>query len=175
MLRRVLSEPRGAEGYQRIPFTYMLVGSVRERPVPPFARGKLIAVGRLEFATQYADAVSRADFMFICVNTPPGSHGGADMTLVRQAARSIGRALRPNSGMTVVNKSTMPIGRDEMVLLLHEETADGAHIADEPGPTRDRNTHRVSISRSTLNAGAAAATPSQHACHPEGTRRPQTS
>lgn len=90
---------------------------------------------RLQFTTDYAAAVPDADFVFICVNTPMGPNGGADMRYVRQAARGIGRALAPDRLTIVVNKSTMPIGSGDMIhALLCEEAADAARFAVVSNP-----------------------------------------
>ncbi len=90
---------------------------------------------RLQFTTDYAAAVPDADFVFICVNTPMGPNGGADMRYVRQATRGIGRALMPGRLTIVVNKSTMPIGSGDMIhALLFEEAANTARFAVVSNP-----------------------------------------
>jgi UDPglucose 6-dehydrogenase len=94
-----------------------------------------VNVKRLRFTTDYAAAVPDADFVFICVNTPMGPNGGADMRYVRQAARGIGRALTPGRMTIVVNKSTMPIGSGDMIhALLFEEAAAAARFAVVSNP-----------------------------------------
>lgn len=90
---------------------------------------------RLRFTTDYAAAIPQADFVFICVGTPPGPLGGADMTFVRQAAHTIGRHLAPGRQTIVVNKSTMPIGSGDLVgAILSEEAAPGALYAVVSNP-----------------------------------------
>ena len=71
--------------------------------------------GRLRFTTDYADAVTGAEFVFIAVNTPtkPGS-AGADMSYVESAARSIATHL--TSDVIIINKSTMPVGSGDLGL-----------------------------------------------------------
>ena len=108
-----------------------------------------LKAGRLRFTTDYAEAVPGADFVFICVGTPSGPHGGADMRYVRDAARSIGRHLAPerrvsrDNGRTpdperrtiVVNKSTMPIGSGDLVsALLGEDATPGVRFAVVSNP-----------------------------------------
>jgi len=64
--------------------------------------------GRLKFTTDYAEAIPRAEVVFIAVGTPPGEDGSADLKYVLEAARSIGRHM---TGYTViVDKSTVPVG-----------------------------------------------------------------
>jgi UDPglucose 6-dehydrogenase len=69
--------------------------------------------GRLRFTTDYAEAVPRSDFVFICVDTPSTFTGEADMRAVRAAAEMLAPHLR--DGAIVVNKSTMPIGSGDFV------------------------------------------------------------
>jgi UDPglucose 6-dehydrogenase len=64
--------------------------------------------GRLEFTTDYARGIPRAQAVFIAVGTPPGEDGSADLKYVLAAARSIAEHM---SGYTVVvDKSTVPVG-----------------------------------------------------------------
>lgn len=86
-----------------------------------------LKASRLRFTTDYAAAIPQADFVFICVGTPPGPLGGADMSYVRQAAHTIGRHLTAGKRTIVVNKSTMPIGSGDLVgAILGEEAQPGA-------------------------------------------------
>ncbi len=67
-----------------------------------------VEAGRLHFTTDTISAVADAEFVFLCVPTPQGGDGAADLSYVRQAARTIGPHLR--SEAVVVNKSTVPVG-----------------------------------------------------------------
>src|SRR5437763_13698785 len=69
--------------------------------------------GRLAFTSEYADAIPDADFVFIAVGTPPGRRGEADLVFVKQAAKGIARAMKKT--VTIVNKSTVPIGTGNIV------------------------------------------------------------
>ena len=69
--------------------------------------------GGLSFAWGSADAASRADFVFLCVPTPAGPHGGTDLSFLEAAATEIGHRLRP--GTVVVNKSTAPAGTTQFL------------------------------------------------------------
>ena len=94
-----------------------------------------VASGRLRFTTDYADAVSQAQIVFICVGTPAGPHGGADMRHVREAAGAIGRHLAVGRRTVIVNKSTMPIGSGDLVdTLVGQGAAPGAHFAVVSNP-----------------------------------------
>ncbi len=81
--------------------------------------GRGIAAGRLSFTTDYAEAVPGAEFVFIAVATPMGRRGDADIVFVKQAAQSIAQAMR--GPLTIVNKSTVPIGTGDIVSrIVHE-------------------------------------------------------
>ena len=64
--------------------------------------------GRLSFSTDLAEAVDRAEAVFIAVGTPQVSAGGADLSQVFAVAEDIARAM--NGGKIVVTKSTVPVG-----------------------------------------------------------------
>ena len=66
------------------------------------------AAGRLEFVLGAESAVRDADIVFLCVPTPQGDDGSADLSYIQQAAAQIAPVLR--SGAVVVNKSTVPVG-----------------------------------------------------------------
>jgi UDPglucose 6-dehydrogenase len=66
------------------------------------------AVGRLEFVLGSQAAAADADIVFLCVPTPQGDDGSADLSYIEQAAREIAPILKP--GAVVVNKSTVPVG-----------------------------------------------------------------
>lgn len=76
---------------------------------------------RLRFTTSLPDAVASAEVVFICVPTPSGDDGRADMSFVEAAARDIAHAL--NGYTVVVNKSTVPVGSAHVVERLIRETA----------------------------------------------------
>jgi UDPglucose 6-dehydrogenase len=71
------------------------------------------AAGRLLFTSDYADAVSHADIIFLAVGTPPDEDGSADLTHILSAARSIGERLTKPA--VIVDKSTVPVGTAEKV------------------------------------------------------------
>ncbi len=63
---------------------------------------------RLRFVTGASAAVDGAEFVFVCVPTPLGADGAADLTHVEAVAREIAPRLGPEA--IVINKSTMPVG-----------------------------------------------------------------
>jgi UDPglucose 6-dehydrogenase len=70
--------------------------------------------GRLRFSGDPASAAEEADFVFLCVPTPQGADGAADLSFVQQAAAQIAAHLRP--GAVVVTKSTVPVGSAALVV-----------------------------------------------------------
>ncbi|HVM53735.1 MAG TPA: nucleotide sugar dehydrogenase [Acidimicrobiales bacterium] len=72
-----------------------------------------IDAGRLTFVLGAATAVHDAEFVFLCVQTPQGEDGSADMTYVRDAAAEIGPVV-PREAI-VINKSTVPVGSTRVV------------------------------------------------------------
>ena len=64
--------------------------------------------GLLRFTTDYREIADWADVHFLCVGTPSGPSGAADLSQVWAAARSLAPLLtRPT---VVVGKSTVPVG-----------------------------------------------------------------
>ncbi len=73
-----------------------------------------IRAGRLHFTTSYKEGLGGCEFIFIAVNTPMGTNrGGADMSYVESAARSIAREL--DHSAIIINKSTVPVGTGDLV------------------------------------------------------------
>lgn len=68
--------------------------------------------GNLRFTTD-TDTVDDREFIYLCVPTPQGDDGAADLTYVETAARQIGPYLP--AGAVVINKSTVPVGSTHVV------------------------------------------------------------
>jgi UDPglucose 6-dehydrogenase len=79
--------------------------------------------GRLGFTTRYEDAIPNAEFVFLAVGTPMGRRGEADLVYIKQAAKSIAGAMRKT--LTIVNKSTVPIGTGNIVARIVGENLEG--------------------------------------------------
>ena len=70
--------------------------------------------GRLKFTTEYAEAVSSSEIVFITVGTPPKENGEADLSVVLQVAEQIGKNL--SNPFTVIScKSTVPVGTNKKI------------------------------------------------------------
>ena len=72
-----------------------------------------IAGGRLHFVVGAAHAVGDAEVVYLCVNTPQGHDGRADLSYIEAAAREIAPHLEPEA--IVVTKSTVPVGSTRVV------------------------------------------------------------
>lgn len=79
-----------------------------------------LRAGRLRFTADYADGISGADVVFLCVGTPPRPDGTADMTAMNEAARSVAAAVRHPT--IVVIKSTIPLGAARSVWNVLQDT-----------------------------------------------------
>jgi UDPglucose 6-dehydrogenase len=95
------------------------IEKLRQGVIPIYEQGldaiieRNAASGRLQFTTDFASAVTRSDAVFVAVGTPPAEDGGADMSYVEQAVRSIGKCIREYT--VIVDKSTVPVGAGRQV------------------------------------------------------------
>ena len=103
------------------------------------------AAGRLRFVVGAADAVEGAEFVFLCVPTPQGEDGSADLSFVEAVGKEIAPLLAP--GAVIVNKSTVPVGSTlvvERVLGRHDVAVvsnpeflrEGTAVSDSLHPER---------------------------------------
>ena len=103
------------------------------------------ARGSLTFVRSAAEAVEQAEFVFLCVPTPQGDDGSADLSYVTAAAEEIAPHLAP--GAIVVNKSTVPVGtvslvervtgRDDITVVSNPEfLREGSAVHDSLHPDR---------------------------------------
>jgi UDPglucose 6-dehydrogenase len=101
--------------------------------------------GRLNFVLGAAAAVRHAEFAYLCVPTPQGDDGSADLSYIEAAARQIGPVLP--SEAVVVNKSTVPVGstravervlgRDDVLVVSNPEfLREGSAVHDFLNPDR---------------------------------------
>jgi len=76
---------------------------------------------RLRFSLSLEEATRWGEAIFICVGTPQGEDGRADLKYVEAAARTIGRAM--NGYRLIVQKSTVPVGTAERVRAIVRKSA----------------------------------------------------
>jgi UDPglucose 6-dehydrogenase len=110
--------------------------------------GEGLQSGRLAFVLGTAQALSRrpaAEVVFLCLPTPMGLGGVADLSVVEAVVTEIGPLLAP--GAVVVTKSTVPVGtaariselldRDDVAVVSNPEfLREGSAVADFLGPDR---------------------------------------
>ncbi|PAU93813.1 UDP-glucose 6-dehydrogenase [Aliifodinibius salipaludis] len=95
------------------------VGKLKDGQIPIYEPGletifaRSQREGRLNFTTDIAEAVPEADIVFLCLPTPPGGDGQADLTAVMQVADQLGSLI--DEYTVVVNKSTVPVGTGDRV------------------------------------------------------------
>ncbi len=73
---------------------------------------------RIEFTGSLETAVLRSQAIFLCLPTPPGADGSADLKYSLAVAGEIGKILAQNPGVgykVIVDKSTVPVGTCEKV------------------------------------------------------------
>lgn len=90
---------------------------------------------QLRFTDQPADALSDAEFVFLCVGTPPGPDGSPDLTQLESAIQSLAPYLRAN--VVIVNKSTVPVGSGNWTRTILEDALEGSqqlafHVVSNP-------------------------------------------
>ena len=84
-----------------------------EPGLEPLLRKNLDA-GRLRFTTSFAEVGAFGEVHFLCVGTPQGSDGGADLSFVHAAAGALAPHL--TADCLIVGKSTVPVGTARQVL-----------------------------------------------------------
>ena len=72
-----------------------------------------VAEGRLTFVVGAAVAAADCEFAYLCVPTPQGDDGAADLSYIEAAASEIAAVLPADA--IVVNKSTVPVGSTHVV------------------------------------------------------------
>jgi UDPglucose 6-dehydrogenase len=85
-----------------------------------------LKAGRLRFTLDYVEGLASAQFAFVCVGTPSGIEGEADMSQVKAAAQSLGSFTPSEHSLIVVNKSTMPIGTGDWMMPALERASQGS-------------------------------------------------
>ena len=90
-----------------------------------------VRVGRLKFTIDYEAAIPEARCIFICVGTPQGDDGSANLEYVRAAAHQMAPHLQ--EGAVIIVKSTVPVGTNRKVSgWVKEKTDTPVHFASNP-------------------------------------------
>ncbi len=78
-----------------------------------------IQKGRLVFTGDLKEAVLKSDVVFLCLPTPMGENGSADLKYVLSAAADRGKILKDAGDKDfkiIVNKSTVPVGTSRQII-----------------------------------------------------------
>ncbi|WP_230329256.1 UDP-glucose dehydrogenase family protein [Nocardia aurantiaca] len=101
-----------------------------------------VADGRLRFGTSLVEAAEFADVHFLCVGTPPGVNGAADLSQLYSALDGLVPHLTRNC--LIVGKSTVPVGTAEALTSRIAELApDGISVDLAWNPEFLREGHAV--------------------------------
>jgi UDPglucose 6-dehydrogenase len=98
------------------------VERMRKGEVPIYEPGlnrvfdRAIRENRLNFTTDLEEAFKNSDIIFLCLPTPPGADGQADLSFVLGVADQLGDLFNTHgSYKVIVNKSTVPVGTADKV------------------------------------------------------------
>jgi len=69
----------------------------------------------LRATSDYAEAVRGAEFVFLCVGTPPGRNGSVNLLHLISATAATMESIAPEERPILVIKSTVPVGTAELV------------------------------------------------------------
>lgn len=95
------------------------VNQLNEGEIPIYEPGletifnRSIRENRLHFTTDLAGSVQEAEVIFLCLPTPPGGDGEADLSAVMKVADQLGSLITDYK--VIVNKSTVPVGTADRV------------------------------------------------------------
>ena len=82
-----------------------------------------LEAGRLSFTTKAAEAITQSEIIFLAVGTPPLPDGGADLSQIEAAAKTIGE--NTDGYKVVVTKSTVPVGTNRRIKEIIREASSG--------------------------------------------------
>ena len=83
-----------------------------------------IAKKRLSFTDDLGVAIENSEIVFLCLPTPQGEDGSADLSYVFSAAKEIASTLKKlgcESDKVIVNKSTVPVGTSSAVKAIFQK------------------------------------------------------
>jgi len=89
--------------------------------------------GRLSFSSDLDKTIQASDVIFVCVGTPQGDDGSADMSQIEEVSRMIAENL--NGYKLVVEKSTVPVKTSSWIkrtITLYKKTDMAFDIASNP-------------------------------------------
>ena len=115
------------------------IESLKKGRIPIYEPGleelvrKNLKEGRLHFTTDISECVKDCLVIFIAVGTPQGDDGGADLTYVKEVARTIGENM--DGYKVIVTKSTVPVGTGKLIAEIirkHQTSSCDFDVASNP-------------------------------------------
>jgi len=87
---------------------------------------KNIKAKRLSFTTSLKEATADSDVIFLCLPTPPGADGGADLSYVLSVAKEISECAA--GFKIIITKSTVPIGTADKIREIFKSRGRGEFV-----------------------------------------------
>ncbi len=117
-----------------------------------------LSSGRLRFTDDPTEALPDADFVFLCVGTPPGPDGSPNLEQLESAIQSLAPYL--HSGAVIVNKSTVPVGSGNWTRTILEDALVGNRELSFPScPTRSSSARARPSTTSSSRIGSCSVAP----------------
>ena len=95
-----------------------------------------IAKKRLSFTGDLKEAVLNSEIIFLCLPTPQGEDGSADLKYVMGVAQDIGKIIKDSGSeefKIIVNKSTVPVGTSRKVTdIIKSHGIDNFEVVSNP-------------------------------------------
>lgn len=119
------------------------VASLQQGHVPIYEPGLDVVLARnireqrIHFSLDLEEAVTTCELLMLCLPTPPGEDGSADLTYVLQTAKTIARILVDKNiadRRIVINKSTVPVGTTARIAAVFEQEAPGKPVVVVSNP-----------------------------------------
>jgi len=115
---------------------------------------RALAQGTLAFSTEIAEHIAEADVIYLCVGTPSGSDGFADLRYLEQAVETLRTLLQGRTKeYVIVIKSTVPIGTSDRIAATFA-TDKHVHIVTNPEFLREGRALQDSLEPSRIVIGA---------------------
>lgn len=92
-----------------------------------------IEAGRLKFTVDHKEGFANKDVAYIAVGTPENEDGTADLRFIETVAKDIAHNI--TGDITVVTKSTVPVGTNDYILsLIQEHVTEGHNVTIVSNP-----------------------------------------
>jgi UDPglucose 6-dehydrogenase len=127
--------------------------TILEPGLPELLRANL-ETGRLRFQIGSAATVAEAEIIFLCLPTPMSQTGDADTASVMEAIGEL--ATRVRGGTIIVNKSTVPIGFEEVAEAILAR--DDVHLVSNPEFLREGSSVSDFLNPDRIVVGAKSQT-----------------